>query len=140
MQTFQKSNFAAIKHTVSLSTKMEDLCNSSTRFFSDQHLCFADIIPPSEVTTSSPSTNSLSLSLSLSFGSELKYFGSGPSENRSCGAQFPQDLDLSGSCNLRSSAGISFCFHANYCVQISPSLISFCSLITISICLAAEKT
>ncbi|KAK9983606.1 hypothetical protein SO802_033131 [Lithocarpus litseifolius] len=28
---------------------MEDLCNSSMRFFSDQHLCFADIIPPSEV-------------------------------------------------------------------------------------------
>ncbi|XP_065638401.1 meiotic recombination protein SPO11-2 [Quercus suber] len=26
---------------------MEDLCNSSMRFFSDQHLCFADIIPPS---------------------------------------------------------------------------------------------
>uniref|UniRef100_A0A2N9IQ11 DNA topoisomerase (ATP-hydrolyzing) n=1 Tax=Fagus sylvatica TaxID=28930 RepID=A0A2N9IQ11_FAGSY len=28
---------------------MEDLCKSSMRFFSDQHLCFADIIPPSEV-------------------------------------------------------------------------------------------
>ncbi|XVF52978.1 hypothetical protein PTKIN_Ptkin05aG0061400 [Pterospermum kingtungense] len=28
---------------------MDDLCKSSMRFFSDQHLCYADILPPHEV-------------------------------------------------------------------------------------------
>lgn len=31
---------------------MGDLCKSSMMFFSDQHLCFADILPPPEVNLS----------------------------------------------------------------------------------------
>ncbi|EXC34350.1 Meiotic recombination protein SPO11-2 [Morus notabilis] len=55
---------------------MEDPLISSMRFFSDQQLCYADILSPSEARST---------------------------ENRSRRAQFPQDLDFSFSGNIRSS-------------------------------------
>lgn len=38
------------RHFLRIKDTMDDLCKSSMRFFSDQHLCYADILPPHQVT------------------------------------------------------------------------------------------